>query len=227
MKAKLLLFVLACPLGLFAQTLNYNIKGKLIDTVNARYAYLMTLSYRVALTSDKLFQMTPVTDGKFEFKGSFELDGRPYQQASIFFSPRSNITKEEIQSKFRNFIWPSAYDKVLKDIKLENMTLEFPSLSQARYARVTDGGSITALEDAFTLSAREDHVNLLKLIRDNPDSQASFDAIESAANSFSYKDDIKTFWGTPQTLFSLLSERLRNSQAGKMLKSKIDKDSKL
>ncbi|TDO20822.1 hypothetical protein [Pedobacter duraquae] len=227
MKTRLILLFLMGPLWLTAQNINYVIDGQILDTTNARYAYLMTISYQVALSSDKVFQVEPVTDGKFEFKGNFDLAGRPYQEASIFFSRRGNISKEEIQSKYRNFVWPSRYDRVVKTITLDSMTLEVSSAINARDAKIVAGGKLAALYDAYALSSKNDYKDVLELIKHNPDSQATFDTINSLSGRFSYKDEIPTFWGTPLTLFPLLSERLRNSQAGKILKAKIDNDSKL
>lgn len=227
MKIRSFFLLLISPFGLFAQTINYTVKGQLIDTVDARYAYLMTLSYQIALSNDKVFQMAPVIDGKFEIKGSFDLEGKTYQQATVFFSRRANISKEEIQSKYRNFVWPSPYDRDTKTIALESMTLEVPSASKARFAKVVMGGTQTTVYDLLNDSSKNGYVDLPDLIRDNPDSQFSFVAVSDRSERFSYKDTIKTFWGTPLTLFPLLSDRLKNSPAGKALKAKIDNDSKL
>jgi len=227
MKAKILFYLLLSPYFLKAQITKFTVKGVIADTAGARYAYLTSLSRQNALSSDLYFKMVPIVNGKFEISGTFDLKGKPYQQGILFIHHRANITKKEIQSKFEHFIWPAYYSTDYKSISLETMTVAIPSGKQVNEMKVTEGGKITALRAEYNLSAKQGGERLIALLKANPDAQASLELVTTQSWSFSYRDTIKTYWGTPLTLFTMLSDRLQNSKEGKSLKQKMDSDSKL
>ena len=79
---------------LSAQTINFTIDGNIENPLNAKYAYLSTLSQQIPISSDKIFIAVPVVNGKFEFKGSFNLEGKMMQQACIFLMIEPTLAKK-------------------------------------------------------------------------------------------------------------------------------------
>ena len=123
MKALITLILTFNTFLTFAQNVKFNIEGRIEDTKNAKYAYLSTLSQQIPISSDKIFMITPIVDGKFGFQGVFDLDGKAYQQACVFVDERGNISKEELLSKFRQSVWLIGREENLRGIILEDLTL--------------------------------------------------------------------------------------------------------
>ena len=73
MKALITLILTFNTFLTFAQNVKFNIEGRIEDTKNAKYAYLSTLSQQIPISSDKIFMITPIVDGKFGFQGVFDL----------------------------------------------------------------------------------------------------------------------------------------------------------
>ena len=227
MKAKLVFCFLLSPFCLKAQITKFTVKGVVADTAGARYAYLTSLLRRTALSSNQYFQMVPIKNGKFEFSGTVDLKGKPNQYGMLIIHRRGNISKKDMESKLDNFLWPSRGTSDYKELILENMVLSIPSATQVKKARVIAGGAFTALDDAYADTYADGMKDLVALMRAHPDDLASLNMVANNVAGFSYRDTIKTYWGTPLTLFNLLSDRLKNSKEGKALKMRLDNDSKL
>ena len=227
MKAKIVCLLLLSPFCLKAQIKKFTIKGIVADTAGARYAYVTSLIRRTALSSDQYFQGARIINGKFEISGTVDLKGKPNQYGMVIIHRRGNISKKEIESKFEHFVWPGLGATGYRDLVLEDMVLSIASVAQVKNAKVIEGGAFTAIDDAYRNAYADGMKGLVAVMRAHPDDLASLNMVSNNADGFSYRDTIKTYWGTPATLFNLLSERLKNSKEGKALKLRIDNDSKL
>ncbi len=223
MKRFIAVFLLL-PFTLMAQSVKFNIQGTVKNTKGAKFAYLTTLSQQIPIASDKIFIVTPIINGKFEFKGTFDLEGRDLQHACVFVDERANISKEEVASKFRQLVWVTDRDNNLKHIFLENLKLDVQEYDQMKNATVVEGGTLTKELAGWNAAMRQGDKNLVEFVRKNPDSRVSFEGVESVTRPVnpSKKDFLESRWGSPKELYALLSERLKKSKKGIALKKKVD-----
>jgi hypothetical protein len=209
-----------------AQTIKFHIKGNVEDTSGRKFAYLTTLSQRVPVSSDKVHIMSPVDQGTFEFEGEFDLRGKDYQYANIFILDRSNISKEEVASKFKNLIWVSGRDSNLVEIVLEDMMLQINKPNLIKNAQINSGGKYTNQLREKDVAMETGNKALLKFLKKYPDSPVSFEQVESIISTYLTVDEtrrqrLQSVWGSAQELYSLLSNRLKNSKRGISLKGRI------
>jgi hypothetical protein len=200
----------------------YTIEGTVLDTDSAKFAYLTTMSQQLPISSDKVFSVVPIVNGKFQFDGTFDLENKKYQHACVFVDIRGNISKEETLSKFRRLIWITGKTKNIRNIVLENLHLEIPGYSNTINAKVTSGGILTKQSDESGTAVREG--KLAEFIGKYPDSPISFDQVVTvtALTDESNRDKSASLYGTPEELFKKLSLQQRKSKEGIKLKEKID-----
>ncbi|WP_158797885.1 hypothetical protein [Pedobacter sp. L105] len=218
-----LLFVFN-TLILIAQPIKFNIQGEIKNTAHAKFAYLTTLSQQTTISSPKIFIVSPIINGEFSFKGTFNLEQNDYQQACVFVDERSNISKEEIASKFKELIWVTGREGNLRMIVLEDLTLKIEGQDQMKVSEITAGGKLTKQLDELHLAFVKGDKEFLVFIKKYPDSPISFDGVKSLTNmaQASNKDKIESRWGSPVEQYELLSNRLKKSGKGIILKKQID-----
>jgi len=219
----ILIIIFFYPLSIFSQITKFTVSGTLKDVKQAKFAYLSTLSQRIPISSPKVFIVAPVINGKFEFVGTFDLEGKEYQHACVFVSDRGNISREELESKFRQLIWLVGRENNLRGIILEDVQLEADSPDKMSNAVVVGGGILTQQLDESNEAFKIKNRKMLEFVKKYPDSPVSFDAVSSISEpSPKYKRErLNGIWGSPTELYNLLSERLRNSKKGQELKRMI------
>ena len=205
----------------------FKIEGTVVDTDSASFAYLTTMSQQVPISSEKVFNVVPIVNGKFQFEGTFDLENKKYQYACVFVDIRGNISKEEALSKFRRLIWITGKTKNIRKIILEDLKLEIFNYSNTKDAIVTSGGILTKQSDESSLAVREGKVS--EFISKYPDSPVSFDQVVTitALTDEKNRDKSASLYGTPEDLFKILSLKQRTSKEGVELKKKIDAKKRL
>ncbi len=98
MKLHLVIIAIFFASSATAQNINFTVKGEISNTDSIRYAYLTTLSQQVPISSENIYMVMPIINGKFEFKGTFNLEGKDYQYASVFWK------KEEILLRKKHYL---------------------------------------------------------------------------------------------------------------------------
>ena len=223
MKRLITIVLLLYPVMLIAQEFKFHVQGVVQDTSHAKFAYLSTLSHRVDLTSQKIFLVTPVVDGKFEFKGTADLEGKDYQTACVFVDDRSNISKEELASKYKLLVWVAGREENIKVIALEDLSLAIQGRDEMKDAKVVKNGVLTSQLDEWDIAYRAKKAGIIRFIKKYPDSPISFEQVESLSRyaTFSDGDKLVAQYGRVKEMYPLLSERLKNSKRGKALGKKL------
>lgn len=217
MKIVFVLLMSSLSLLVKAQEIHFKIDGLIEHTKGAKFAYLSTLSQQIPISSDKLFQMVPVVDGKFQFQGSFDLEGKSIQWASIFFDERGNITKDELALKFKNLIWVTGRDPHLFKIVLEDLSLRAKNREEAKMAVITKNGTYTKQSYDLLEATRtrgKDARELANFIKTHPNSPISLKALLSI--SFSSNEE------SLPTLFKSLTKEVQTSKEGASLKKELN-----
>ncbi len=225
MKALITLIFTISSFFSLAQSIKFNIQGTIKNTEHAKFAYLSTLSLQVPVSSDKIFMITPIKDGKFEFNGTFDLEGKDYQEACVFVDERSNISKEELESKFKQLIWITGRENNLRRLILEDIKFDVEERDQMKVSKIIEGGMLTRQLDMESKAVRAGNRKLQEFVKTYPDSPISLKAVETVTNLTvpSNKDRMESIYGTPLELYNLLSERLKKSKRGIDLKKDIVK----
>ena len=223
MKKLFLLVLLLQPFLMYGQLIKFKVSGTVKDVKQAKFAYLSTLSQRIPISSSKVFIVTPVLDGKFEFVGTFDLEGKEYQHGCVFVDERGNISMEELESKFRQLVWLVGRENNLRGIILEDVQLEADSPDKMNTSVVVGGGILTQQMDESNEAFKIKNRKMLEFVKKYPDSPVSFDAVSSISEPLPKlkRDRLNGIWGSPKELYYLLSERLRNSKKGQELKHMI------
>lgn len=224
MKVFITLIILSICFSLSAQTIKFNVQGTIKNTKNAKYAYISTLSQQIPISSPKIFIVAPIVNGRFQLNGTFDLDGKLLQYACVFVDERGDITKEELQFKFKELVWVTGRDSHLRKIILENLALEIGQRDQMIVSKIMSGGTMTKQLDEQTQSVRAGDRKFIEYIKKYPDSPVSLVAIQEN-NSLYYppkKEKHESLYGLPSELYPLLSTRLKHSKEGIQLKKDID-----
>lgn len=229
MKYIITLVILFNSIILLAQPIKFNIQGELKNNEHAKFAYLSTLSQQTTISSPKIFIISPIINGKFSFKGIFNLEGKDYQQACVFVDERSNISKEELASKFKQLIWIIGRENNLRLIVLEDLKLKIEGQDQMKVSEITAAGKLTKQLDELHLASVKGNKELLVFIKKYPDSPISFDEVKALTNmaQASNEDKIESRWGSPVEQYALLSSRLKKSIKGILLKKQLDEKYKI
>lgn len=224
MKLFLTTTLLFLPFIAFGQEFSYKIKGIVNKQDGVKYAYLTTLSHQTTISSGKIFSMVPIIDGKFEFDGTFDLEGKKYQNACVFIDQRNNITKDEVISKFKQLVWVVGRDNNLKPIILEDITIEVNQSNNMSLSAILDKGTLTLQYYQSIEASNSGDKTLVDFIKKYPDSPISFNAVIEVNEMIDItdKERLEAIWGTREELFMALSENLRNSKEGIALRKKID-----
>lgn len=228
MKKGLFYVLIFFAYAVHAQTIKFTIKGTIANTDSIKYAYLTTLSQQIPISSDKIFMVVPVVNGKFEFKGDFDLKGEDFQFANVFVEERGNITKEEALSKFRRLIWVNGKRSNAKIVILEDLTLSINAYGETKEAIIIEGGVLTKQVDERTKAIIEGNREMIQFVKRHPNSSMSFYAVKEVLSWYdaAHKDKIESAWGAPSELFNALSAELKNSKKGIALKKRIDEKTK-
>ena len=164
------------------QTIKFKVDGIVKNTKHAKFAYLTTLSQQIPISSNKIFMVTPINNGKFSFKGMFNLEGKDYQYACDIIDERGNITKEELTSKFKQLIWVTGIEKNIRLIILENLSLDVLESDQTISSKILSGGFLTNHRDKLGTAIKERNKKVLEFVKTYPDSPISFDEVEELAS---------------------------------------------
>lgn len=223
---KVFLVVIAfCVVSFLAtgQVVKFRIEGTVLDTVSHKFAYLTTLSQQRTISSDKLFVMAPIKNGRFNFEGEFELNGEFYQNACLFFDKRANISKKEVASKFYNLIWVVGRDENLKQIILEDMNIKLSAGNIRDSMELLREGKFTKQLKILS-EMKKTPKGLESFIAMFPDSPVSFYSLEGIYEAYIDRNFERLLRdvGEPYAMFNLLSERLKRSEKGKRLKENMD-----
>ncbi|MET3115608.1 hypothetical protein AAKU52_003358 [Pedobacter sp. CG_S7] len=227
MKGLITLTILLISFSLSAQSVKFNLQGSVKDTKNAKFAFISTLSQQVTISSPKIFMVTPIVNGKFQFNDTFDLEGKQYQNACVFVDERGNISKEELAFKFKQLVWVTGRENHLRRIILENIKLDIEQRDQMITSKIVSGGTLTKQLDENNQAVRDKNRKLLEFIKKYPDSPVSLIAVKDNNSIFdpSNKEKYESNYGLPSELFILLSERLRKSKEGLKLIKEINKKS--
>ena len=221
MKFNLLTILLTIPLGIFAQTKNFNITGSLKNTENAKYAYLTTQLNQVTESSDQLFMVTEIKDGKFEFKSTIDLfPDKLYQAGCVFIHNRGNITKEEIASKINMKVFITGGDPNTKRIFIEDQDLLIENRNQVFAANITNGGDLS--NQLSLLNKTTNIADLDDMVKKHPESPINLQVINKLASQVSPAEISNLKIGNPTKLYFLLADSLQKSKQGLSLKKYLD-----
>ena len=218
MKIRFTFFLILFYFAANAQTINFKIDGEILNPKNASYAYLTTLSQQIPISSDKLFISVPVVNGKFQFNSSFDLEGKNFQFAAVFFDERGNITKEEVALKFKNIIWVTEREPHLLKIVLEDMTIQSKGRDEMLTAKITENGIYTKQYNEYRVAARAGRRDLVDFIIKYKDSPISLEAL----NRLSFKDFSQDSKETLSSVFYKLSPAIRTSKDGQERKKTLN-----
>jgi hypothetical protein len=214
---------------LSAQVMKFRIQGTVQDTEHARFAYLSTSSHQINISSSKIFMVTPVVNGKFEFNGTFDLDGKYYQHACIIIDDRGTISKDELASRFRSLVWVVGRESNIKHIVLEDMKLDIEGRDQANTSKILEGGTLTRQFEEEGQAVRAGDRKLMGFVKKYRDSPIALDAVQQVSDmtTLANRDKLAALWGKPSELYVLLSDRLKNTKQGLSLKKEINTFDKL
>ena len=223
MKIQLLLYFLCASLTCFSQNINYHIKGTASNS-NGSHVYLVSQLKQPDRNDLDVFQSCKIQDGKFEFKGQYNLNGQLLPQGAIFVDTRSDLSKQEVISKFKNFVWVPDQTDHLRSLQLEDMEIVIDTPAQARTAQIVRGGELTKQMDEVNQAVRSRNRRLLHVIKRYPNSPACMSAIEffTAHAPKERADKTRANVGAPNEMFELLSEDVKKSEWGVKWKKKID-----
>ena len=224
MKKYLFILLVFVASSASAQITKFTIKGVIANTDSIKYAYLTTLSQQIPISDEKIFMVIPVVNGKFEFNGTFDLEGKDYQYASVFVEERGNISKEEALSKFRNLIWVTGLRKNARLLVLEDLTLSIDEYGKTIESKITEKGILTRQSDEVAEAIKARNRKMIDFVKKYSDSPVAFYQVEQITSLFdeSSRDRMQSIWGSPLELFNELSPRLKNSKKGLELKKSID-----
>jgi hypothetical protein len=214
MKRTLCTMVLLIPFVLFAQTkINYNITGVIKNKTNAKYAYLVK--------SAEIFNKTPIVNSSFNFKSSIDLGDDLFKAVYLFVSERDNYTYEEVKNLQEQGVMRLGYDENSKVVVLEDISLEIENPEELKNAKIISGGFLTKqwIEKDLAITQGE----IPAFVKAHPDSPISINLMQGSIRF--YKLDIEraeTRFGNLKELFALLTEKLRLSKQGVLLKKAID-----
>jgi hypothetical protein len=221
----ILLFML--PVSLSAQLIKFKIAGTVKNVTHAKFAYLSSFYQQVTVSSPKIFMVSPIINGKFEFSNTFDLEGKDFQHACVIVDERGNISKEELASRFKQQSWIAGREKFIRVVLLENLKLDIPERDQTRTATVVAGGRLTKQLDEMGLAMREGNKKLVSFVEKYPDSPVTLLAVEQCSDTRGYNHDkLLKAWGSASELYSPLSERLKKTPRGIALKRDIEEQSK-
>lgn len=229
MRAFIVLYLLIQSFLSSGQTITFNVAGLVKNTENAKFAYLTTLSQQIPISSDKIFMVTPIKSGKFNFNGNFSLQGKDFQYACVIIDERGDISKDELQSKFKELIWVTGREENIRIIILENIKLDIQKRDETITAKIITGGVFTKQRDELDVAVRSRNKKVLEFIKKYPDSPLSFTEVEETAEFISSfnKDKIESRVGSLTDLYNALSNKIRLSNRGLALKKIIVEKSNL
>lgn len=172
--------------------------------------------------------VSPIVNGKFDFKGTFDLGDKKFQYATIIIDKRGNISKEEAASKFDNFIWLSS-KAFMRNIILESLKINIEDKQSVANAVIVEKGLLTKNLDSLNDAQRKGNRKLISAIKKYPNSPVSFSRVKDVLSyiTLDNAESINSNYGTPIELFNQLSPALRLSKDGLALKKKIDAKNKL
>lgn len=223
MKILVFLGMLIWTTGLFAQSFTFEVKGRINESEGEKYAYLYSAGNK------DLFLKVPVVGGTFKFKSNADLDGSLLRWSIIFVEGRNNVTAAEVKKNLESKSWlPGGTPKII-NIILENIDLDIKQGSQINYAKITSEGVFNKQLKELRNTGNTKGINAFDFIKKYPNSPVSLDELQSAVNFSKILPEAKikqVFGGSPKQMYMMLSNRLKQSKEGKLIKIKIDEGKK-
>ncbi|WP_412467235.1 hypothetical protein [Pedobacter sp. KLB.chiD] len=219
MKILVFLAMLFWSTGLFAQWFTFEVKGHIDDAEKAKYAYLYSAGNR------NIFLKVPLVGGNFKFSSTANLDGSLLRWAVIFVETRDNVTAAEVKKNLDSKTWRLGGTPKIKSIILENVDLDITKGSQINYAKIAGGGTFNKQLEELGSNGNVDKINLFDFIRKYPNSPVSLLKLQGLVNFLKVLPAAKfeqIYGGSPQQMYAMLSDRLKQSKEGKLIKTKID-----
>lgn len=219
MKILVFLGLLITSTSLFAQQFAFEVKGQIQDTEKAKYAYLYSAGNK------GLFLRVPLVNGTFKFKSNADLDGNLLRWGIIFVEARNNVTAVEVKKNLDTQTWLPGGTAKIKNIILEDIDLDITQGSQINYPEIVGGGIFNKQLKEITATGSAKKINSFEFIKKYPNSPVSVLELETVAR-FSVEVPAakieKVFGGSPQEMYAMLSDRLKQSKEGKAVKMKIE-----
>ncbi|KIA89178.1 hypothetical protein OC25_25630 [Pedobacter kyungheensis] len=219
MKILVFLGLLVTSTSLFAQQFAFEVKGHIQDTEKAKYAYLYSAGNK------GLFLRVPLVNGTFKFKSNADLDGNLLRWGIIFVEARNNVTAAEVKKNLDTQTWLPGGTAKIKNIILEDIDLDITQGSQINYPEIVGGGIFNKQLKEITATGSAKKINSFEFIKKYPNSPVSVLELQGIANFLEVLSLAKfeqTFGGSPQKMYAMLSDRLKESKEGKAVKMKIE-----
>ncbi|MEH3112018.1 hypothetical protein [Pedobacter terrae] len=201
----------------------FEVKGHIDDAEKAKYAYLYSAGNK------NLFLKVPLVDGNFKFNSNTNLDGSLLRWAVIFVETRDNVTRAEVKNNLDSKTWRVGGTPNIKRIILENVDLAVSKGSQINYAKIAGGGVFNKQLGELGDSGNADRINLFDFIKKYPNSPVSLLNLQGAVKFLKVLPAAKfeqIYGGSAQQMYAMLSDRLKQSKEGKLIKTKIDEGKK-
>jgi len=219
MKILVFLAMLIWSTSLFAQLFTFEVKGHIEDAERAKYAYLYSAGNK------NLFLKVPLVGGNFKFNSNANLDGSLLRWAVIFVETRDNVTAAEVKKNLNSNTWILGGTPKIKSIILENIDLEVKKGSQINYAKIAGGGVFNKQLEELDANGNVNKINLFDFIKKYPNSPVSLLKLKGLVNFLKVLPAAKfeqIYGGSPQQMYVMLSDHLKQSKEGKLIKTKID-----
>lgn len=223
MKILVFLVMLVGSTSLFAQSYTFEVRGHIKGTESAKYAYLYSAGAK------DLFLKIPLVDGTFKFNSTANLDGNLLRWAVLFVETRNNVTAVEVKKNLDSMIWLPGGTPKIKSIILENINLDINSGSQINYAKITGGGVLNKQLEELRSNGNAKKIKAFDFIKKYPNSPVSLLELQGVIkfyNILSANEFQQIYGGSPKQMYVTLSERLKQSKEGKLIKIKIDEGKK-
>jgi hypothetical protein len=212
-----LTFLYLCSSNVTAQTVPFNVQGTIQQADKAKYAYLIG-------SSTDLFLVQSVRDAKFEFSGTYLPQGIFYPGVFIFLSEEGNYKIEELKAKSKIEAWVLGRTPEAKFLVLEDLKFDIAGKDKVNTATIIAGGVLNKQYEEMKQAKRDR--NIKRYILKYPDSPFNIGPIESIIRAMGLPGDLneieRKWGGAAKDLYSLLSDRLKNSKEGIELKKRMD-----
>jgi hypothetical protein len=211
-KSMLFLFVIL-PSVLIAQTVKYQINGKIGVSQNQYYAYLY---------AKNALEKIKIQNGEFKFSGQAEIGTNLMVSGFLFIDKRANITAEEITAV-------KQHPTILKDkynsfrLVLENMTIYIANPEKTDTLKFEAGGVLNKiLLESYTYLKNRKFLDFFSKYPDSPVSASLLNlAVKLRKTPMRKQENAERY--RVKEAYDLLSEKLKETTYVKQLKLEIDK----
>lgn len=210
----LLIGLMLCSSQLKGQEIKYTIKGEIkTKPKEVYYAYMVR--------KGEIFEKSAIINGSFSFEGKTNLGDDEFKSVYIITDKSATITLTELLSKEKNQLWIPGRDENTRTVVLEEISLIADSVQNIRDAAIIAGGIKTLKVDERTRALKEN--KLPEFIKANPNSMLSLGALEQLIKYYRLAPErAERAFGNIQEMYNVLTENLKQTERGKLLKKQID-----